>query len=382
MKSLFAISMALVLILMPFTVYAQPEQTTKNAPPVSQPIVPEGDFALELVTALNLGTATTETQAEDMLTSVGIAPKNGWIADYPMTPIIIGELQSAVVAAAAAEKLSMGNEEALNVFQNITTEFGLAVVPGSGGSPESQPPTSAEYVPPAEVNNYYYEEGPPVVTYYPPPWDYYYLYTWAPYPFWYSGFFFPGFFVLNDFDTVVVVSHHGHHHHHIITNHFTDPKTRTVFRVDPRSGKMVAPAVGISRERGFNSTETRKGAESIYERSRTRQMTTNNPALRGPSRDQVPMNREQTRPSTIERGTIRNRGSHNLGSFNSQNNMGSRSETNIQRPSRSFNGSSGVPGRFLSAPPMGGRESFGGSRSFGNGAFSGGFGHGGFSRVR
>jgi predicted RNA-binding Zn-ribbon protein involved in translation (DUF1610 family) len=71
--------------------YTQSQQLTSNAPPVSQPLVPEGIFALKLVTALKLGTASSEAQAEDMLTSVGIAPKNGWIADYPMTPITIGD---------------------------------------------------------------------------------------------------------------------------------------------------------------------------------------------------------------------------------------------------------------------------------------------------
>ena len=382
MKSLLAISMAFALILMPFAVYAQSEQTTTEAPPVSQPLVPEGDFALKLVTALNLGTATTEVQAEDMLTSVGIAPKNGWIADYPMTPIIIGEVQSAVVAAAAAEKLPMGNEEALKAFQSLTTEFGLAVVPGSGGSAENQPPTSSEYVQPTVINNYYYEEGPPVVTYYPPPWDYYYLYTWAPYPFWCSGFFFPGFFVLNDFD-IVVVSHHGHHHHHVISNHFTDPKTHRVVRVDPTE-RTIGRAVNTSPShiRGFNSAEDRKGAASIFERSRTRQMATVNPTLRTPSREQAPTNHEQARPSTIERGTIRNRGSRDLGSFSSQNNTGSRSETNIQRPSEGFSRSFSAPGRSFSAPSTGGRESLGGGSTFGHGVFSGGFSHGGSCRGR
>ncbi len=68
----------------------------------------EGDFALKLATALKLGTPTTEVQAEDMLTAVGIAPKNGWIADYPMTPIIIGQVRNAVVAAAALKQVTDG----------------------------------------------------------------------------------------------------------------------------------------------------------------------------------------------------------------------------------------------------------------------------------
>ena len=380
MKRSLTISMAFALILMPFAVYAQSEQTTTKAPPVAQSLVPEGDFALKLVTVLNLGTATTEAQAEDMLTSVGIAPENGWIADYPMTPIIIGQLQSAVVAAAAAKKLPMEQDEALKTFQSLTTEFGLALVPGSDQNAESQPPTSSEYVQPTVVNNYYYEEGPPVVTYYPPPWDYYYLYAWVPYPFWCSGFIFPGFFVLNNFNMIAVVNHHGHHHHHVVTNHFIDPRTHTVLRVDPTTrtfGRTVNASP--SRIQGFNSTEARKGAASIFKRSGTRQMATVNPTLRGLSGEQVPTNREQARSSTIERGTIRNRGSRDLGSFSPQNNMGRRSETNTQRPSEGF---SRTPGRSFNPPSTGGRESFGGGSTFGHGVFSGGFSHGGGCRGR
>jgi uncharacterized membrane protein YgcG len=377
MKSLLAISIAFALMLMPFGLYAQSEQRPTNAPPVSQQLVPEGDFALELVPALHLGSATTEAQAEDMLTSVGIAPKNGWIADYPMTPIIIGEVQSAVVTASDTQKLPMGKDEALKAFQGLTTEFGLSVVPGSSESAESQPPTSNEYVQPSVVNNYYYEEGPPVVTYYPPPWDYYYLYAWVPYPFWCSGFFFPGFFVLSDFNVIVAGNFHGHHHHHhVITNHFVDPKTHAVIRVDPTTrtiGRTVN--VSYSRFRGFNSNEARKGATSIFERSRTRQMTTMNPTLRGPSRGEVPKNREQTRPSTIERGMIPNRGSRSLSTPN-----------NIQRPSENSSRSFGTPSRSFTVPRSSIAPSFegrGSSSGFhGGGGFSGsfhggGFGHGG-----
>jgi hypothetical protein len=370
MKKLIVV-MAVGLLLIPATVYAESQQAPTNPPPVSQPLVPEGDFALQLVTALKLGTATTEAQAEDMLTSVDIAPRNGWIADYPMTPIIIGEIQSAVVAAAAAKKLPMEEDEALKAFQGLTTEFGLAVVPGSGQYAESQPPTGSEYVQPTVVNNYYYKEGPPVVTYYPPPWDYTYLYAWVPYPFWCSGFFFPGFFVLNDFD-IVVGNHHGHHHHHI-TNHFIDPKTHTVLRVDPTTRTIGRTAkASLSPNQGFNSTEARKGAASIFERSRTRQMAPTHPTLGDPSREQVPMNRGQGQPSMIERGTIQNRGSRNLGSSSVPN--------NVQRQSEGFSRSLGAPSRSFSAP----RSSFGGLHggSFGGfhgGGFSGGVSHGGFS---
>jgi len=132
-----------------------------------------------------------------MLVAAGIAPQNGWTADYPMTLIIIGQVRNAVVAAAASSKLPMGKDEALQTFEGLTAEFGLAIVPGPDQYAEGQLPSSSEYVPPPVINEYYYTEGPPVVTYYPPPWDYYYLYGWVPHPFWCSGFFFPGFFILN-----------------------------------------------------------------------------------------------------------------------------------------------------------------------------------------
>jgi len=69
---------------------------------------------------------------------------------------------------------------------------------------------------PDDMDEYYYDQGPPVVTYYTPPSPYSYLYSWMPYPFWSSGFYFPGFFILSNFHRNVVfnrrpyfVSHHN-----------------------------------------------------------------------------------------------------------------------------------------------------------------------------
>src|SRR4030067_1554925 len=133
MKKLIVMSMLVILLLLPLMVSAQSNQMATGAPPVAQPLVPEGDFALKLPPTLKLGTPNSEAQAEDMLTSAGIAPRNGWIADYPMTPDIIGELQDAVATAADSKKLPMGKDDALKVFHDLTTEFGLAVVPGGSG---------------------------------------------------------------------------------------------------------------------------------------------------------------------------------------------------------------------------------------------------------
>jgi len=228
MKNIVAVIIALSLLLFPFVAYAQSEEPGGQAPPVEQSLVPEGDFALRLVPALKMGTTENQAEAVDMLSSVGITPRNGWIANYPVTPDIIGELEKAIIAAADAKNLPIEKDEALKAFQNLTAEFGLeAVSESSDEYAQAQSKGSAEYPNSTVINNYYYEAGPPVVTYYPPPWDYYYLYAWVPYPFWWYGFHFGGFFVLHDFHRVV----HVHKRVVVVSNHVTHPVTKKVVTI-------------------------------------------------------------------------------------------------------------------------------------------------------
>ena len=166
MKKLLAITAVLGLLLSPFAIYAQSDEQLANAPPVAPALVREGDFAINLVNALNIGTAKDEAEAETMLALSGIAPRNGWIADYPLTPDIMGELEDAVGAAADSKRLPMGRDEALMAFQSVSESVGLSVVASTSGAyAESQPPTEPQYVEPSVVNDYYSQEGPPVVTY-------------------------------------------------------------------------------------------------------------------------------------------------------------------------------------------------------------------------
>ncbi len=348
MKKLPIIIMAFSLLMLPFGVYAQLEQKSAT-PPVSQSLIPEGDFALKLVAALKLGTPGDEARAEDMLSSAGIAPKNGWIADYPVTPMIVGELQSAVVAAADAQRLPMAKDDALKAFQDVTTESGLAVVPGDPGQYAGTQPQPD----PTVINNYYYEEGPPVVTYYPPPWDYGYLYSWVPYPFWCTGFFFPGFFILHDFHRSIFVGHH----HHFITNHFADSRTQTVRAIDPTTRSMG------TRTQGFRSPESRRAATSIFNRSFSRTATP-----RGTG-------------GTISRG-ITGRGMNGAGNPGRQNGMNLRqgqdrsvSTPNVTR-GRSLNSPSAVGRSFVPSGNFG-RSFSSGSRSFNAFHGSSGGSHGG-----
>ncbi len=272
MKNLISISIVLIVLLfLAAPVSAQTDQTSTN-PPLSQPLVREGDFAVALADSLKLGQAADETEAENMLSEAGIAPRNGWIADYPVTPDIIGELQTTVGEAADAGKLSMRKDEALKAFQSVMIQQNLDVSMDTSGL-EVGDTSGAEYADPTVINNYYSDEGPPVVTYYAPPPDYTYLYTWVPYPFWWWNSWFPGFFVLTDFH--VRVHDHGHWYDHgkhdrghgeFVSNHYRDPRSGRMSRIDPtnRSRGGTLPPTGRT---SWSSPAGQSGARSIIRRS-------------------------------------------------------------------------------------------------------------------
>lgn len=274
MERFLAVATVMVfLVLSMLTVAPSSGQTASKAPPIAQPLVREGDFAVRLTEALKVGKPGSEAEAESMLVGAGIAPRNGWISDYPVTPDIVAELQAAVTAAADSKRLPLRRDEALTALDAVETAFGLAVVPDTSDDyAENQPPQTPQYTASAEVNNYYYDEGPPVVTYYPPPPDYYYLYSWVPSPFWCSGFFFPGFFILADFHKVIIVRHHKF----VVTNHVFDHKHGKFFTVDAAkrfhggNGRIFRGDRGGSQGRAFTSSEGKSGAESIVDRSRER----------------------------------------------------------------------------------------------------------------
>jgi hypothetical protein len=355
-------------------VSAQPGETGTQAPPISQTLIREGDFAIKLADRLKIGTTQSEAQAESMLASSGIAPKNGWIADYPVTPDIIGELQNAISRAVDSGKLALNKDETMQMFQDLIAQQGLPVRAESGSqyagveqpyAEETPPQDYPQYYEPSVINDYYYNQGPPIVTYYPPPWDYYYLYAWVPYPFWYSGFWFPGFFCLHDF-------HRGffaHGHARFISNHFWDSRTRGFSRIDPAARHMGNAAANISRPAsGFSSQSARNGASSILNRSSA------HTALNRPTG-----------------GTVNNRGSSGLSNFRGgvsrvRPSAGYRSPStgysrgrggSFSRPT--YSGSSSHWGS-TSSPRMRTARSFGPpSRSGSPGFHSGGFGSRGFS---
>jgi uncharacterized membrane protein YgcG len=153
--------------------YSQSEQTKPEPRSIEQSLIREGFFAMKLAEALKIGPVKSEAEAENMLASVGIAPKNGWIADYPVTPDILGELQNAISAAADSGKIAMNKSEAIEVFEDLVIEIESQYA-------RVEPSPSREPYPEA----YYYP--------YPYPFYYRFLYPYpyyAPYPYYYGGYY-------------------------------------------------------------------------------------------------------------------------------------------------------------------------------------------------
>ena len=287
-RTMVSILVVAALVLFPVPFYGQGQsggvinQMSATSPPVAPPMVPEGVFAVQLVEELKIGQAQDEAQAETMLSAIGIDPENGWIAEYPVTPDIVGEIEKSVAASVDAKTLKMGKDEAQRAVENLSAKLGLNIVPAypspsaqatlTGNVPnyrymddngvlyytdryelipqehrgqlqtigEEAPPQPSEEPAgevaetpvnnftanpaPGVINNYFYNDGPPVVTYYAPPTPYYSLYAWVPYPFRCSGFFFPGFFILRDFHRHVFFNRHPF----VVTNHVVVNKTVSV----------------------------------------------------------------------------------------------------------------------------------------------------------
>jgi hypothetical protein len=283
MKTLLMIlATIMVFAMVPAISYGQAYQTDNGSPPISQPLVREGTVALRLAEALTLGKTTSEAEAESLLSSAGISPRNGWIADYPVTPDIAAEIGDAVADAAASGSLTMDRDMALAAYDSVMSQYNLAMRPDTSG--ETTDALAAEsYSDPSALNNYYAEQGPPVVTYYAPPVAYVNLYSWVPYPFWWWNVRFPGFFVLADFHRPFFF----HGHLFFVSNHFFDRDHRRFRRIDADdrfrefhhrrfddhgrhfvNSRVVGPSeVGRGAEKTFKAKHDRGGFDA--DRNRT-----------------------------------------------------------------------------------------------------------------
>ncbi len=253
-KKSFARIVILLVILMLF-LFSPGQHTIASAQnaPISPTLLREGDLASALGAALGLANGRDESDAENRLSSAGIMPKNGWMADYPVTPDIAAELGQAVTGAADAGRLSLGRDEALRRLDTVLAGSNLPVAPYNGSAyADASSQAAPEYYPDqAALSSYYAEEGPPVFTYYTPPPDYSYLYWYVDYPFWCSGYSFPGFFILRDF--------HRFHHNRLVSNHFFSAGTNRVSRLNP-TARLAGQAIGSAPVREFASPRAPAGA--------------------------------------------------------------------------------------------------------------------------
>lgn len=267
---------------MPASTHAQTGQGPGEGPPIAQPLVREGDLAVKLADALQLGPVSGEVEAETLLGNAGITPRNGWIADYPVTPDVIGELSQSLNDAADSKLLKMGKADALQAFHDVITGVNIPVKGGALDQTTQKGPYTAIAPNSTVINNYYNGQGPPVVTYYPPPPEYMYLYSWVPYPFWEWDVWFPGFFILVDFHRVAHVHDRRDHGRRdrgrveVISNHFVDHRTNRIYRIDPLrrfNGRTFAGIGAPRNSRRYVSPGVRGGSETIYRGFRERAMS-------------------------------------------------------------------------------------------------------------
>lgn len=339
MQKAIVLGICMLLLMMPAFVSAQAGQSKQIRPPIASSLVREGDFAIELVTTLDLGTTSDEVEAESLLGGIGITPRNGWIADYPVTPDIMGELQKSVTDAVNAGKLGMTKDEALRRLNDVNTRVGPAAIPYTGDT-VSEPPSAENYPDPTAVNDYYYEEGPPVYTYYAPPPAYYYLYAFVPYPFWSFGFWFPGYFILHDFHRPFF--YHGRHV--FCSNHFNDVRIHRTFRVDPVTrfnGKTFA-GIGAPRTGRYIDTGVPKSDRAIFNAPRTRPIPG---MVNQPPRGGIIVSQPSHSEGTIGSPT------------RSRESIGSPSQGEVTRPPSSWEGMPSTPphgGGMINTPSQGG----------------------------
>lgn len=383
-KALF-IGAILCFLSAPLLVSAYSSADALEAPPVAQALVREGDFAVRLAEALNLGAPAGEVEAMSALAAAGVAPQNGRIADYPITPDILGELEVAVEDAADGGRLTVSRDEALTAFRGLAVEFDLAAVAAApeSGDLQGEPPKSYPlHSDPAVVHNHYYSAGPPVVTYYHPLPDYFYLYAWVPYPFYWHSFWFPGFYILHDFNRVVYVRHRTVK---VVSNHVFLPRTRGFAIVDHRSRDRLSgsPRTFENRRPSGSGAGTfrpeGRGGDRAFTRSGPGVGTSRNLRTESFNRPGAGQRFEGRRPDS---SSTRSRSSLNRPSGTGSNRFNALTG-NQGRSSQSFRSSSSGRSSTIQRGPSGGRagssfqrpsRSGGGARSFSSSSLRSGSG--------
>jgi hypothetical protein len=330
-------------------------QNIINPSSVEQPLVPESVLAIQLAEALKLGPVSDEAKAEELLSGLGIEPENGWIAEYPVTPEVLGDVEKGIAMASDQGKIALTKDQALKLFGDVKTGLGFDAKPGQNppaglikkpgnktiysytdkneethftddlnsipkanrknmkiisqatlnkfigsvgsGTVQAPEPQYTAKPNPEVINKQYEQQGPPVVTYYAPPDSYNYLYSWVPYPFWSTGLYYPGYFVLNDFHRHVFVNRHRYfvsHHHH--GSGYDDSRSLRPGPVKRGLQGQLKPD-GMNHSHGFSTPNAQAGAKAIVD---------GNPNRNRLSKGTIDSRRDRSRKPFSSAGTFGN----------------------------------------------------------------------------
>lgn len=195
------IAVLLAAMLLPATASAaetsiDPEQERLIAPLV----IAQSDFALHIASALGIRVPDNDdpSKAARALAARRIAPRAGWEPEAAVTPQTIAELRDAVAAAASTGRLRLDPQDAVSAYEQIVAQLGLPlpIEPPRYAEDETGVKRYEGGCDPRAYDYYYGGTGIPPYTYCPPPPAYFSMYAWIGTPFYWDGYYFPGFYTL------------------------------------------------------------------------------------------------------------------------------------------------------------------------------------------
>lgn len=191
----------LVAMLLPLSLWAaETSVDTKQERLIAPVVIPQGELAFHLVNALGIRLPDNDDplRAIRELMAHGIAPRAGWSPEAAVTPQIIAELRDAVAIAASAGRLRLDPPAAVRAFEVIVAqlELPLPIEPPRYAEGERGVKIYESACDPNAYDYYYGGTGVPPYTYCRPPPAYFSMYAWVGTPFYWDGYYFPGFYTL------------------------------------------------------------------------------------------------------------------------------------------------------------------------------------------
>jgi hypothetical protein len=177
---------------------------------IAPDVIAQREFALHVANALGIKVPGNDdpARAARALAAQGIAPRAGWQPDEAVTPLTIAEIRDAIAYAASAGRLRVDPVDAVRAYEQIVAQLELPLpVEPPRYAEEGKGVKRYEGGCDASAYDYYYGgTGVPPYTYCPPPPAYVSMYLWVGTPFYWSGYYFPGYYALR-YPYVIVFPH-------------------------------------------------------------------------------------------------------------------------------------------------------------------------------